>query len=437
MNNFNTSDMPHTPEIDSSSEAVRDYLEQIPNRLIRWGTIILCSVLLILFAITWFIEYPSIVRSDFKLISAEGPKPIIAKVNGRLERLFVNDNQIVKKGQTLGYIENTAVHEEVLNLDKELSQLVTIVNQKDLAKLKDWRLKNYQNLGDVQTSYQDFQKVYVQTLALFSEGYYQQKQNFLKRDIQELNHLTQNLRNQKVILNQDVALQEKEFKMNQSLYKQNIIAPADLNKEESKLLAKKIPIKNTETFLINNIMLIRTKEKELLDLDKLVLEQKETFKQSLNTLRSVIALWKNTYILTTPSEGVVNFTGSLQAKQNLKADSIVLYIANRKNEYLGEIKIPQDNFGKIKIGQTVLVKFQGYPFEEFGAAQGQIKSIAQIPTPENKSFYATVILPNGQKTTNNTSITFRNGMTASAEIITENKTLAERLFYSFKKSIRR
>lgn len=429
--------MSNTEEIDNSSEAIRDYLEQIPNRLIRWGSLILCSVLLVLFAITWLIEYPSIVRTDFKLIAVQTPKPVIAKVNGRLEQLFVTDNQTVTIGQTLGYLENTAKHQEVLSLDKELEQLVNLVNHKNLVLLKQWCLKNYQNLGNVQTAYQDFQQVYVQTLALFSDGYYLQKQNFLKGDIQELNHLTQNLKNQKQILSQNAVLQEKEYLMNQTLYKQNVIAASDLYKEESKLLDKKIPLKNTETALINNSILIRAKEKELLDLDKLAIEQKETFKQSLNTLRSVIALWKNQYVLTAPNKGVINFTGALQVKQNLKENSIVLYVASNKKEYLGEIKIPQDNFGKVKIGQQVLIKFQGYPFEEFGAAEGKIKSIAQIPNPENRSFYAIVTLPNGQKTTTNTNITFRNGMTASAEIITENKTLAERLFYSFKKTMSR
>jgi multidrug efflux pump subunit AcrA (membrane-fusion protein) len=436
VNNKNKN-MSNTPEIDSSSEAIRDYLEQIPNRLIRWGSIILCSVLLVLFAVTWFIEYPSIVRTDFKLIAVQTPKPVIAKVNGRLEQLFVTDNQTVTIGQTLGYLESTAKHEEVLSLDKELEQLITLVNQRDLTHLKQWQLKNYQNLGNVQTAYQDFQQVYVQTVSLFSDGYYQQKQNFLKGDIQELNHLTQNLKNQKQILSQNVVLQEKEYEMNQTLYKQNIISPSDVYKEESKLLDKKLPLKNTETALINNTMLIRAKEKELLDLDKLAIEQKETFKQSLNTLRSVIAFWKNNYVLTAPNKGIINFTDALQVKQNLSANSIVLYVAGSKKEYLGEIKIPQDNFGKVKIGQQVLIKFQGYPFEEFGAAEGKIKSIAQIPSPENKNFYAIVALPNGQKTTNNTRLTFRNGMTASAEIITENKTLAERLFYSFKKAISR
>jgi multidrug efflux pump subunit AcrA (membrane-fusion protein) len=429
--------MSNTPEIDSSSEAIRDYLEQIPNRLIRWGSIILCGVLLVLFTVTWFIEYPSIVRTDFKLIAVQTPKPVIAKVNGRLEQLFVTDNQTVTIGQTLGYLESTAKHQEVLSLDKELEQLVSLVNHADLLHLKQWRLKNYQNLGNVQTAYQDFQQVYVQTIALFSNGYYLQKQNFLKGDIQELNHLTQNLKNQKQILSQNAVLQEKEYVMNQTLYKQNIIAVSDLNKEESKLLDKKLPLKNTETALINNTMLIRAKEKELLDLDKLAIEQKETFKQSLNTLRSVIALWKNQYVLTAPNKGVINFTGTLQTKQNLRANSIVMYVAGNKKEYLGEIKVPQDNFGKVKIGQQVLIKFQGYPFEEFGAAEGKIKSIAQIPSPENRSFYAIVTLPNGQKTTNNTRLTFRNGMTASAEIITENKTLAKRLFYSFKRTMSR
>ncbi len=428
--------MSYTPEIDSRSEVITDYLEQIPNRILRWGSYILCTVLLGLFTITWFIQYPTIVRADFKLIAIQTPKPVITKVNGRLEQLFVTDNQAVKAGQTLGYIESTAKHEEVVDLEKELNQLVNLVNRKDLVHLRQWELKNYQNLGDIQATYQDFQEVYVQTLALFSEGYFEQQQKFLQGDIQELSQLDQNLKNQRQILNQNVTLQEKEYQMNQKLYKQNIIAAADINREESKFLEKKLPLKNTETALINNTIQIRAKQKELLDLNKLAIEQKGKFKQSLNTLKSIIALWKSRYLLRAPNNGIINFTGALQAKQNLKANSIVMYVTQNKSQYMGEIKIPQDNFGKVKIGQQVLIKFQGYPFEEYGIYEGKIKSIAALPVAENQGFYAIVSLPASQKASNNT-VVFKNGLMATAEIITENKTLAERLFYGFKKAMSR
>jgi multidrug efflux pump subunit AcrA (membrane-fusion protein) len=432
--NFN---MSNTEEIDHSSEAIRDYLEQIPNRILRWGNYILCGVLLALFAIAWFVEYPTIVYADFKLMATNTPKPIIAKVNGRLEQLFVVENQKVKPNQILGYIESTAKHKEVLALEQELSNLVLWLDSKDWKQLNQVRLKNYQNLGTLQMGYQEFQQLYIQTLVLFGEGYYMQKQKYLKGDLKELGNMSENLKNQKQIQTQDATLQEKEYQKNKTLYSKDIIANTDYSREESKVLAKKLPIKNTETALLNNTMLMRAKEKEILDLEKSALEQKERFRQSLNSLRSLIMAWKSNYILTAPTDGVVNFTGTLQEQQNLKANSILLYVTAQKNQYQGEIKIPQANFGKIKIGQTVLIKFQGYPFEEYGAVEGKIKSIAKIPTAETQTFYAIITLPNPPITTNNKTIAYRNGMTASASIITENLKLAQRLLYSFKKTTSR
>jgi HlyD family secretion protein len=62
-------------------------------------------------------------------------------------------------------------------------------------------------------------------------------------------------------------------------------------------------------------------------------------------------------------------------KQNIKLGAEIMYIGTQNQEFFGEISIPQTNFGKVKIGQKVLVKFQGYPFEEFGAVEGKIATI--------------------------------------------------------------
>jgi HlyD family secretion protein len=97
------------------------------------------------------------------------------------------------------------------------------------------------------------------------------------------------------------------------------------------------------------------------------------------------------------------------------------------------LTIPQDNSGKIKIGQRVLIKFQSYPFEEYGMVEGKISSLPQLSTQDNKLFFAFVELPNGLKTNHNKQLTYNYGMTASAEIITEDLRLIERIFYTIRK----
>lgn len=102
-------------------------------------------------------------------------------------------------------------------------------------------------------------------------------------------------------------------------------------------------------------------------------------------------------------------------------------------QYFGELRIPQANFGRVKKGQKVLIKFQGYPFEEFGAVEGKIGGISQIPSQDNTYFPAIVELPNGLQTNYARNLTYKTGMEASAEIITEDLRLIERVFYQIRR----
>lgn len=79
-----------------------------------------------------------------------------------------------------------------------------------------------------------------------------------------------------------------------------------------------------------------------------------------------------------------------------------------------------------------MIKFQGYPYEEYGMVEGKINTIAQVPSADAVSFFATVTLLNGLRTTSNKILIYRNGMTASAEIVTEDLTLMERFFITLR-----
>jgi len=423
---------------DMQTEAVRDFLEDIPHWIIRWGMLVISFVLLAAFSISWFVHYPTVVNTEFRLTSANIPKPIVVKVEGRLEQLSVKENQKVKKGEILGYIESTVKPDEILALEERLIEIDDLLQKQEYNQIGNIDLNGFKNLGEVQNQFQNFQVVYVQIITLFLDGFYNKRRSLLETDITELERTNRKLEEQYKIYQRDMELAEKEFQMNQKLFSQKVIAPLEFYREESKLLAKKLPLKNIENAIINNNTLKNAKKTAILDLDNSILQQKGSFQQNLNTLRSAIGSWKNRYLLISPTDGNIYFSGLLQEKQNIKLGAEIMYIGTQNQEFFGEISIPQTNFGKVKIGQKVLVKFQGYPFEEFGAVEGKIATIAQLPSLDNttgqpSAFIATVKLPNGLKTNFNKQLSYKIGMTASAEIITEDLRLIERLFYQIRK----
>lgn len=173
---------------------------------------------------------------------------------------------------------------------------------------------------------------------------------------------------------------------------------------------------------------------EMLELNEEFFEIKENFSQSLSSLLSTIFSWKTKYLLIAPEDGSVYFSNVIQENQHLKINSEIFYVGKDSNSFFGETYIPQVNFGKVKIGQRVLIKFKGYPYEEYGLVEGKIAQIAGLPKYDQDSFYASVFVKSNV-TSKGDSLLYKNGMSASAEIITEDISLAKRIFYDISRII--
>ena len=86
-------------------------------------------------------------------------------------------------------------------------------------------------------------------------------------------------------------------------------------------------------------------------------------------------------------------------------------------------------------GQDVLLKFQAYPFEQFGSVMGKIAFIS--PTPTDSGYLAKVILPKGLQTNYGKTLHYQFGLFAQADIVTENMRLLERFYYNIRKQVNR
>ncbi|MFN5428869.1 MAG: HlyD family secretion protein, partial [Bacteroidota bacterium] len=87
------------------------------------------------------------------------------------------------------------------------------------------------------------------------------------------------------------------------------------------------------------------------------------------------------------------------------------------------------------INQTVQLRIDSYPYQEYGYLNGRITYISDIPT--DSGFLAHIILQKGQTTNLNKQLHYREGLKGEALIITKELRLAERLFYKVNSTLSR
>ncbi len=418
--------------VEVRSEEVEELLTRAPAWFMRWGSLFMFLALSLVFLGAWVVEYPDIVQASFRLTSLNTPKAALARTDGKLVRLFMAEGAPVDSGAVVAYLESTARHEEVLQLADRLEEAWQLAMKGDLEALNGAKLMEYRRLGELQNAFQTFAGAHIQMQTYLANGFYAQKKALLALELRDLQALAQNLREQQQTQERDLKLAQEEYDVQQQLASEKVIAHLELKREESKHIARRIPYQQTASALINNLIAQRAKQKEILELDRLVTEGKNNYLQTLRSLQSAIDTWRARYVVTAPMAGRVHFPASLQENQYVAASQELFYIAPQQTEYFGELRIRQHNFGKVQVGQAVVVKFAGYPYQEFGAVRGRIAAIAEVPVKDS-IFVARVRLPEGLATTYGKRLTYKPGMLASAEVITEEHRLIERLFYQLRK----
>ncbi len=380
--------------------------------------------------VCYFIRYPDVVITNARLTSINAPKPIVTINGGKIIKLLVTESQAVKADDAIGYMESTTNHSTVFALAASLDTLSHALTSNQTEQLENTfdAFFSAGSLGELQQPYQIFNQALLLFKGYLSNGFYIRKKKMLAADRQYLDKLLANLQQQKGLQTEDVMLSEKTFAANESLKQDKVISEFDYRIEKSKLINKQLSIPQINSAIINNQSQQHEKAKEIMELENTIAQQKAIFMQAVNTLQSQVAEWCRKYILKAPVAGKVSFASFLQENQQLSANQTICFINPENSSYYAEMTIPQSNFGKIAVGQTVLLKFPSYPFQEFGAVQGKIDFISCIPT--DSGYAAKVSLPEGLVTNYNKNVQFRVGLTAQGEVITKDMRLTDRFYYS-------
>lgn len=288
-NNHVLNGQEHSLKIQERSESARDFIMHKPGFITRWAVMIFVFIFILLFTGTWFIHYPDTLYAQASITSNNAPKELVTVVEGKLIGIFVKNEQRVKEGETIAWIESTANHQEVIRLTNLIDKSASLLDAGNAGQLFTlYKKERFKNLGDLQPFFQQFMAALQQFNDYLLNGYYPKKKRSLTEEYALLQQMHGALLQQKTILGQDIQLAEESFDVNNKLHTEKVISAQDYRDAQSKLLAKKMSLPQLESSLLSNEGLQSVKWQEITALEHDIAQQKMLFQQSLQTMKSAI-----------------------------------------------------------------------------------------------------------------------------------------------------
>lgn len=418
--------------IELRSEEVQEILSFVPNWMIRWGNSLIFILFVGLLLMSWLVKYPDTIPAEVIITTTLPPEKVYAASGGQLEAILVKNNDIVTKGTFLGIIENTSNYLDVLLL-KQIVDTLKIDYKDFYFPIEKMPILI---LGDLESEYALFEQSYTEyilnkDLEPFSNEFSTNRLSILEAKTR-LNILVSQQALNKIELN----LKQKDYERFKGLFEKGAVSAQELDQKQLEYLQAQRSYRNIDASISQLRETINTTQNNLKSIEfKKIRDENTLLKkaiQSYNQLKKSIKNWELRYALKSSISGHVSMLNFRAENQTVNAGDLVFTIIPTGNQhYIGKIRAPAQNSGKIKPGQHVNIRLANYPHPEFGVLEGNIKNISMV-TDVDGNYLIDVSLPKKLITTYNIEIDFKQEMIGSVEIITEDLRLIERFFYQFK-----
>jgi len=426
-------------KIELRSEDVQDVMGNVPPAILRWGITVIALVVLLLLAGSFLFKYPDTISGKATLTTEVPPANILARASGKIDTLFVTNNEQVKAGAMLAVIQNPASTQDIQLLINRL-QVWNSDRPDDSAARKLLDNKPL-TLGSVQMAYTYFQQTLTSYVRFQSLQYHPRKEQLQKRKVgeQEIN-LTE-MKRRSVLLQQQVASAQVIWKRDSLLNRKGLMSDEEYELSRNKML------QNQQSFsaLLSDIKMaemdINTTEGSLLDLRKDYVDNESIYVLQLRTateqLRTELNSWERNFLLVSPIDGTVNFMSYWSANQNVELGKTVFsVIPTVQTLPVCKMLLPAQGSGKVAVGQRANVRLTNFPDQEFGYLEGRVEHISD--TPDLDGMYVVEIrFPKGLVTNYGVQLPPTRQMQGSADIITQDIRLIVRFFNPIKKILKK
>lgn len=432
----NLDQQPSSENLHLRSEEVQEILGRPPRLIVRVGITVILLVVAGLFVGSYFIKYPDIVSATITVNTENLPAAVMAKSSGRIDSLYVSEKQHVEAGDILAVLENTADVKDVMWVKAALD-----------GTDSSWRTSSASplQLGDIQSAYTAFTKAKKDHDYFVSADYHNKKIAVINRQIAAQKNILQKSSAQLNVSREQLASAKRIFSMDSSLFAKGMISVAEYESAKNAYLQQLQSYESARLGIDNQQMGILQSEQSVFDLEQQRTETENGLQVALagaaENLRTQIAAWEKNYLVIAPCSGVVTMTKYWQKNQNVSAGEVLLTVVPEGDvRIIGKILLPLQGAGKVKVGQTVNVKFDNYPYMEYGMVKVEIRNISLVPIEVKegeKAYMLEVEFPEKLTTTYGKELKFSQDMAGTAEIITEDLRLLDKFINPIKSVIKK
>ncbi len=327
-----------------------------------------------------------------------------APVAGRVVAIKVKEGETVKAGQTLLELDSERVRTELEQTQAKLEGLVKRSNTLELVK------------NNLQTEQQAQLDQIQQRLNSSQETYAIQKRSLTlaQKNVQRY----KKLRQQGVIA--QVKLEETE---NALLEQQRLSAQTQLNIKQARSELKK-----QQT----------TYQRQLDEHQSQIVGMRSEIAQNQSQIKS-LNFQLSQRELKAPESGTVFQLPIKKAGAVVQLGALVAQIAPQSSPLVIRAQMPTTESGSLQKGLSVKLKFDAYPFQDYGVVEGKLVDISptsiEADTPNGKTAVYNLEIALNQHCipTKTKCIGLRPGETATAEVIVRQRRLIDFILDPFKK----
>lgn len=413
------------------TEGIQDIIGVVPTSLIRYGMLLIAFLVLLFSLAGWFIKVPEKLTAKIVLTTINPPVNIVTKKDGKIISIFKKDNDTILPNEIIAIIESDAKFEDIEWINNQLSTLKNFKNNYIIVN----EIINSKILisGEISSNYNAFVQTFRNYYVIINDKTNQEKIEDLKAQLLLRNNLDSKLKEQTALVAKQVELENIQYERTNLLYAKKINSLKEVQDENKILLSQQSQYKTTEINFINNTLTVQQIKGQIKELSNTYTLQKQEAEnnvlQSLAILENELYKWNKTYLLQSPTKGILSFGTVWNENQNVKTGQVIATVSSQQQQTIGKIMLPVYNTGKLKKGNEVRIKLEDYPYEKNGILKTTITSISQ--TPFDGNYIVTVNFPHNLETTYHKQIPNKPEMNGTAEIILSNDRMIFKIFNQF------
>lgn len=330
------------------------------------------------------------------------------------------------------------------------------------------------SLGLMQNTYASLEQQINEFQHFLSRENHLLKIEAIDREVEEIRDLSEVLEKEKKLTAEEVTLSEKDLQRDRELFDHGVISERDMERSQ----AGHIGIRKNYLLKDNNIaqnrIRIASLEQQKVDIraarNEQILLYRSRISEIIRNLESQYREWARLYYIRAPDRGEIQLLSDLVAGQTVRSGQPIGHIIpmekslslaftaktsplagvpedqlrtpeiaassvkggwKTNNPKYAKVFVPSSGMGRIQTGHRAIIRLEAYPYKEYGTLETTVEEVLPIAeTRDDGSRLYEIHLPLDTifRTDYGHIIKYRPDMPVQVDIITEDRSLFERVF---------